>query len=72
MLMKEDEIKKYLDNVITHWRSRKKKYEDMIEKEPDVCTDMTKQFEEILMASCYIDAYQRVRVSLFGELLLNI
>ena len=68
MLMKEDELKEYLDNVITLWRNRKKKYEDTIEKEPDVCADMLEQFEEILMASCYIDAYQSVRVSLFGEL----
>ncbi len=43
----------YLDNNIEHWR---KKLQNALER------------NEILTASCYIDAYQSVRVSLFGLL----
>ena len=52
--MNSEEINKYLDNVITLWRKRKEEYKDE---------------DEIFMSRCYIDAYQSVRISLFGELL---
>jgi len=48
-----EEIKKYLDNSITNWRRSKENADDQ---------------EDMLVASCYVDAYQSVRVSLFGEL----
>ena len=49
-------IKEYLDVAIGRWREAKK-------------NSHTKAAET--MASCYIDAYQSVRVSLFGEKLLK-
>ena len=52
--LEEESIKEYLDNAIIHWRGLKKK---------------VKNKEEELMAICYIDAYQSVRVSLFERLL---
>jgi len=65
------EIKEYLDNVITNWRKRKIESKDILK---DILntewSGMAGQYEEeILVASCYIDAFQSVRVSLFGELL---
>lgn len=64
-------IKEYLDNVITNWRKRKIESEDALKDiRSTEWSEMTGQYEEeILVASCYIDAFQSVRVSLFGELL---
>ena len=53
----EEYVKNYLDVVIRLWRKKKIK----AEKNDDSIS--------ILMASCYVDAYQSVRISLFGELL---
>jgi hypothetical protein len=50
----KEEVMDYLDTAITRWRERK------IE---------SKEWEDILIASCYIDAFQSVRMSLFGEFL---
>ncbi|KKL99448.1 hypothetical protein LCGC14_1814310 [marine sediment metagenome] len=47
------DIKDYLDNAIKHWRIKK---ENVMEG------------QERLIASCYIDAFQSVRMTLFGEL----
>ena len=65
------EIKEYLDNAITKWRKQKKDSEDAMKNILNTeWLGMSGQYEEeILMASCYIDAFQSVRVSLFGELL---
>jgi len=49
----EKDVKEYLDNAIMCWR-----------KERD---DMSKSKEERLIAICYIDAFQSVRMSLFDE-----
>jgi hypothetical protein len=54
LLKTRKEIKEYLDNAIRSWRGRK---------------DASKEEEEILIASCYVDAFQSVRVSIFDELL---
>ena len=43
----------YLDRVIDHWRNALKNAQDS---------------EETLVDMCYIDAFQSVRVSAFGEL----
>ena len=51
---KKKDIKKYLDNCIINWRDRRS-----IETEDD----------EILIAKCYIDAFQSMRISIFGETL---
>ena len=50
-------IKAYCDRLIVHWRE---KHDRAFKK---------KNEEEILVAKCYIDAYQSVRISLFGYLL---
>lgn len=54
MLLTHDEIKDYLDDAIRHWRK----------KRDNAITD-----EDKLMAVCYVDAFQSVRVSVFGKLL---
>jgi len=51
----ETEIKEYLDSCIKHWRKKKKESEE--------------ESEDSLVAMCYIDAFQSVRMSLFSELL---
>jgi len=47
-------VRAYLDRLIVHWRGRRENAKDDDKK---------------LMAICYIDAYQSVRISIFGELL---
>jgi len=54
----EESVMAYLDRVITVWRRRK---EDASGDDGDLAMEN--------MAICYIDAFQSVRVSLFGELL---
>ncbi len=54
MPLTHDGIKDYLDDAIRHWRK----------KRDNATTD-----EDKLMAVCYVDAFQSVRVSVFGELL---
>lgn len=67
--MNIEEIKTYLDNVITIWRKRKEESKNaLINISSD--SNMAEQYnDEIFMSRCYIDAYQSVRISLFGELL---
>ncbi len=50
-------IKAYCDRLIVRWREKR-----------DRAIKMRKE-EDILIAKCYIDAYQSVRISLFGQLL---
>ncbi len=50
----KENVKKYLDDCIRLWRKSKKN---------------AASGEDELMAMCYIDAYQSVRISLFGETL---
>ena len=52
---KKEAIKEYLDSCIKHWRKKKKEAEE--------------ESEDFLVAMCYIDAFQSVRMSLFSELL---
>ncbi len=49
----EKDIKEYLDKAIKHWK---------IEK------IYAMEGQEKFMTSCYIDAFQSMRISLFGEL----
>ncbi len=48
---------KYIDNSIIFWRNKKKKAHEA-NLGPDEA-----------MARCYVDAFQSVRISIFGELL---
>ncbi len=50
----KEAVKKYLDSCIKLWREKKKEASDA---------------EDRLMAACYVDAFQSVRTSIFGELL---
>jgi len=50
----KDAVKEYLDKCIKHWRIGKK---------------ITSDDEDKLVAACYVDAFQSVRISIFGELL---
>lgn len=50
-------IQAYCDRLIVHWRERR----DQAVKKKDE--------DGILITKCYIDAYQSVRISLFGQLL---
>lgn len=54
--MNEIELREYLDIAIRRWRTRK--------------TEATNN-EDALIAACYIDAFQSVRVCMLGELLKN-
>ena len=47
-----DAVREYLDEAIREWRRRK---------------NAGDPYEDLFMCGCYIDAYQSVRVSLFGE-----
>jgi hypothetical protein len=49
-----DETKDYLDRMIRYWRKR---------------FEAAETADDILTARCYIDAFQSVRISVFGELL---
>lgn len=60
MIEDRDMIKQYLDNCIRHWRIKKK----------SIPADIT--FPDnfgLEQAKHYIDAYQSVRLMIFGEIL---
>jgi hypothetical protein len=48
-------VKEYLDGAIRHWRRLRDKQPEAVREE--------------CMATYYVDAFQSVRVSLFGEVL---
>ena len=50
---KDLELKEYLDEAIESWRKRR---------------DYANTDEDELIAMCYVDAFQSVRVSMLGEL----
>jgi hypothetical protein len=54
LVISEQTILKYLDNAIDMWRKKVLLYSDGNNNK--------------LMAQCYVDAFQSVRISLFGEL----
>ena len=62
----EEDVKEYLDSCIGHWRVKKKSAEERLSKK-NIPTYNVR--ENLTMASYYIDAFQSVRMSLFGELL---
>lgn len=52
----EEDVKAYLDRCIRYWRQRvEEKHHDTFES------------KQGFMAKCYVDAYQRVRITLFGK-----
>ena len=51
------DLKMYLEEAIGKWRQAK------------IDADLQKAGDDALMAMCYIDAFQSVHVSAFGELL---
>lgn len=55
MLMNEEELLNYLDTNIDHWRDVRNGTADEDEDRKEV-------------ARCYVDAFQSVRVSVFGHL----
>ena len=63
----EKEVKEYLDKCIIFWRN--KKYRARTKNNNKSSFKSLESIEE-LKASCYIDAFQSVRISLFGELKL--
>lgn len=58
--MDEEQILGYLDNAIKSWRVRVKNAQGIHDPIAE---------EELREAKCYVDAFQSVRISLFGELL---
>lgn len=62
--IKGDELRAYLDDAITKWRGKVAE----AQSELDVKTDAETE-EAHLIARCYVDALQSVRVSMLGELL---
>lgn len=53
----EEAVKNFLDGVIAHWRAKRT-------AALNVSDEAT-----VAQAVCYVDAYQSIRMSLFGELL---
>lgn len=69
-----DAIKEYLDNAIVRWRNRREvatnRMEELKQNDNWGGDQYTNSEEDLLIATCYIDAFQSVRVSLFSELLV--
>lgn len=61
IVFSEDAVKEYLDEAIRSWR--RKRDGRNIEMQASMAS------EKVIMARHYIDAYQSVRTSLFGDLL---
>jgi len=59
----EGDVKSYLDKCIEYWRIKR----DTVPADTDIDADEHLEFKK--MAPYYIDAFQSVRMSLFGELL---
>lgn len=55
-----DKLLEYLDDAITRWRKERDKFS----------ANDRPIAQGRRMAACYVDAYQSVRMSVFGELLL--
>ena len=55
----EVDVTAYLDRMITHWRKDK------------VLAEAADDEEGAMVASCYVDAFQSARTSIFGALLPN-
>lgn len=60
----EEAVREYLDRCIEHWREerdRARSFRDEHSAFPNI------ESTEELKAHCYIDAFQSVKTSLFGE-----
>jgi len=60
------EIEQYLDNAIRKWRS---KLDEALARKPKGSLFPKIEPSDELIAKCYIDAFQSVRVSIIGSLL---
>jgi hypothetical protein len=65
----EKAIKEYLDNAIRRWRKKLAISCDSTKLEPIAYIDVDGLERDKLIARCYIDAFQSVRMSLFDEFL---
>lgn len=63
----EEAIKKYLDKCIASWREKRDIEVKQRQGQNSPFPNMQSTSE--LIASCYVDAFQSVRTSLFGETL---
>lgn len=66
-----DWLREYLDGAITQWRERRTDEERAKHAEQSAAAPMPDPARDpsIAMCACYVDAYQSVRVSVFGETL---
>ena len=62
----EAPVREYLDDAITKWRAKRKQAEAQALADEAALIPPS---EGILVARCYVDAFQSVRVSVFGETL---
>jgi hypothetical protein len=62
----EDAIRVYLDNAIVYWRMQRTFASDLLKSG----TDEARAGFLYLQSNHYIDAYQSVRSSIFGAILL--
>jgi hypothetical protein len=60
----EFDLQGYLDDAICNWRTFREKAEANAKVKATAQTS-----EDILIAHCYIDAFQSVRTTVFGETL---
>ena len=66
-------IKEYLDNNILYGRKRMQEADKIMEMLKQELNDSGDTYlvleEDYLVSSCHVDAYQNIRLSLFGEML---
>ena len=72
----EQAVKAYLDEQITYWRVERAARAAAPEAEPDFSSlaslmhgaaQIERDAARVQIANCYVDAFQSVRASLFGE-----
>lgn len=65
----EEAIKAYLDKAILYWRRRRSDAIQALERDELLGPFPKLESTGVMAAKCYVDAYQSMRMSLFGELL---
>ncbi len=66
-VIEEEWVLDYLDDAITKWRTKREEAE--AQAEADDANLIPRSEEDLLIARCYVDAFQSVRSSVFGETL---